>query len=228
MDPRATRYVPALGYRALTRLYDPVLRWALKEHRFKSLLVREVGLRPGHRALDLGCGTGSLTVMLQKACPGARVFGLDVDRAALEIARRKADGIGLALSFQRGTAEDPPFAGQSFDRVVSSLLFHHLPSDAKLRALRAVRALLTDGGELHVADWGEARSIAMRFAFLGVQLLDGFASTAANVRGLLPGMMQEAGLTDVTETHRERTIFGTLSLYHAQTPVSPAARPSRT
>lgn len=58
----------------------------------------------------------------------------------------------------------------------------------------------------------------MRVAFLAIQLLDGFGTTADNVRGLLPTLMEEAGLRDVEETHREMTVFGTLSLYKAAAP----------
>ena len=55
----------------------------------------------------------------------------------------------------------------------------------------------------------------MRLAFLAVQILDGFETTSDSVRGLLPPLMREAGFEEVAETHRERTVFGTLSLYRA-------------
>lgn len=55
----------------------------------------------------------------------------------------------------------------------------------------------------------------MRFAFLPVQLLDGFETTSESVRGRLVALMREAGFEEVAETHRERTVFGTLSLYRA-------------
>jgi hypothetical protein len=99
--------------------------------------------------------------------------------------------------------------------VVSSLVFHHLTTENKRRTLRKIRAWLRRGGELHVADWGRAQDLLMRLAFLPIQLLDGFETTSDNVRGRLLPLMREAGFEEVAETHRERTIFGTLSLYRA-------------
>jgi SAM-dependent methyltransferase len=218
---RPRSYVPALGYRWLTRFYDPILRATLKEERLKGLLVAQARLRPAHRVLDLGCGTATLTVMLKRACPGATVVGLDADPDALAIGRRKVAAAGVDVELREGLAFAPPFPAGSFDRIVSSLLFHHLSPDAKRRTLGAVRELLAPGGELHVLDWGKAQNLLMRAAFLGVQLLDGFPNTLDNVRGRLPLLIEEAGLVDAAETYRETTLFGTLSLYRA---VRPAPR----
>ena len=200
----ADRYIPALRFRALTRFYDPVLAAVLRERTWKSRLVDQVALRPGMRALDLGCGTATLTVLLARSCPDAVVVGVDADSDALGRAREKAAAAGAAVEFVVGRAEAPPFSSGSFDRVVSSLLFHHLTTDGKRRALAAARDVLRAHGELHVADWGQPHDRLMRLAFLPVQLLDGFATTAANVRGDLPRLIAEAGF-EVDETHRQRT-----------------------
>ncbi len=58
----------------------------------------------------------------------------------------------------------------------------------------------------------------MRLAFLGVQLLDGFETTSANVRTDLVPFMEQSGFVGAEETHREMTVFGTLSLYRAENP----------
>lgn len=208
-------YIPALRFACLTGFYDAALAATLKEEKFKSLLVDQARIQPGHRVLDLGCGTATLTILLKTRHSGAEVFGLDGDPEILAIARRKAADTGVAIELREGLAWGAPFEARSFDRVVSSLVFHHLTSENKRRTLACVRELLRPGGELHVADWGEARSVLMRVAFLGVQLLDGFETTADNVAGRLVPMIEEAGFDAVTETHRETTMFGTLSLYRA-------------
>jgi len=213
-----SEFTPALGFRWLTRLYDPVLRATLKEEKFKALLVEQVGLQAGQRVLDLGCGTGTLTLMLARACREATVRGLDADSEVLKIARKKVAAADVDVELSQGMAFAPPFEAGSFDRVVSSLLFHHLRRADKQRTFSKLRELLKPGGVLHIADWGQPQNLLMRLAFLGVQLLDGFESTADNVRGALVPLMQEAGFDSVEETHREMTLFGTLSLYRALNP----------
>lgn len=209
------RYIPALRFRGLTRFYDPLLAVVLREQRWKTLLVDAAAPRPGMDLLDLGCGTGTLTVALAKAAPGASIVGLDADAEVLAGARAKAAAAGVRVDFVVGRAEDPPFADESFDRIVSSLLFHHLTRDSKLHALTAARRLLRNGGELHLADWGRPGNALMRAASLPVQLLDGFATTRDNIRGLLPDFLREAGFDHVAETDRQPTVFGTLTILRA-------------
>lgn len=215
MPGERASYVPALGFRWLTRLYDPVVRLTMRDERFKARLVGQAALHPGQRVLDLGCGTGTLTVMLKKACPGAEVAGLDVDRDVLAVARARAAAEGLDIDFREALATDPPFGADSFDRVLSSLLFHHLRPADKRRALGKVLELLKPGGELHVADWGRPHDALTRVAFFFVQFLDGFETTGDSVAGLLPDYMRAVGFASVTETRRERTLFGTLGFYRA-------------
>src|SRR5207245_1647211 len=96
--------------------------------------------------------------------------------------------------------------------------FHHLSSEAKRSSLAAIRRMLTAGGELHIADWGQARGFAMRVAFLAVQALDGFATTTENVRSGLVPVLKETGFESVAETARNATMLGTMSLYRAVAP----------
>ncbi len=215
-----TSYVPALGLPWLTRYYDVVLQSVLKEEHFKRRLIDQAAVRPGQRVLDLGCGTATLTLLLKKSVADADVVGLDGDPQTLAIARRKADELGLAVKFVEGLAYAPPFEVGSFDCIVSSLLFHHLSPDNKQLTLRKCLELLRPGGTLQIADWGRAQDPLMRLAFLSIQLLDGFATTADSVSGRLLDYIRQAGFVDVRETHRERTVCGTMSLYAARKPVN--------
>ena len=81
--------------------------------------------------------------------------------------------------------------------------------------MRSIGSVLSREGGLHILDWGKAQDLLMRTLFVLVQLLDGFETTADSVRGRLVGLLREAGFTHVEETHRERSILGTLSLYRA-------------
>lgn len=183
---------------------------------FKQVLVRQAQVKKGHRILDLGYGTATLTLLIKQAHPEAQVTGLDGDPKALEIARGKVARSGLTITLDEGMAFDLPYPDNSFDRVFSGLLFHHLTREDKERSLKEVYRVLRPGGELHVADWGKASNVFMRSAFFLVQFLDGFKTTTDNVNGLLPEFFSNAGLQDVQETARYTTIFGTMALYKAK------------
>lgn len=209
-------YVPALAYRSLTRLYDPLLRLTLREEAIKRALVEQCSVAGGMRVLDVGSGTGTLTLMLAQAKPHVRVTGVDGDPDVLRIAREKADRAAVAVDFVEGLATSLPFEDASFDRVTTSLVLHHLTADDKVRALREMHRVLRPGGELNIADWGKPHGPMMRVAFIGVQLLDGFATTRDHAAGRLPAFVADAGFLDVTETRRWRTIYGTLAFIRAR------------
>lgn len=216
MSENRTNYIPALLYAWLTGFYDTVMDKMMRETTFKQALVRQARVKKGHRVLDLGCGTGTLTLMFKEAYRDAEVTGLDGDPKALEIARAKVARSGLAVTLDQGMAFNLPYPDSSFDRVISGLLFHHLTREDKVRTLQEVQRVLVPGGELHVADWGKASNALMRLAFFLVQLLDGFKTTTDNVNGLLPDFFSKAGLQDVQETAGYATMFGTMALYKAR------------
>jgi ubiquinone/menaquinone biosynthesis C-methylase UbiE len=206
--------ISALGYPLLTPLYDPLMR-ALRAGTFQRRLVEQARIVPGMRVLDLGCGTGTLTLRVQSSCPGSQVLGLDADPAVLRIASTKARRLGREVHLAVGSATALSYADGAFDRVLCSLLLHHLGRDDKVATFREVRRVLRPGGEFHVADWGEPRSRLMRLAFYSVQLLDGFTSTADHVNGLLGTLAGRAGLVGWVETARYPTVFGSLCLFRA-------------
>lgn len=173
--------------------------------------------------LDLGCGTATLTIALKQSAPDALVVGLDGDAAILDQALSKAQQAGVAVGFIRGLSYALPYASDSFERVVSSLFFPHLALADKRRTFAEIGRVLEAGGELHVADWGPPQNVLMRIAFLGMQILDGFATTNDNMRGLLPTLMRDSGLKDIHMTMQFATLFGTISLYQATRPLSPAS-----
>jgi ubiquinone/menaquinone biosynthesis C-methylase UbiE len=95
-----------------------------------------------------------LTLMLKRSCPEAEVVGLDGDPAALAIARRKADDASLEIELRERMSWSLGVPDESFDRITSSLLLHHLDHAGKMRTLGSMYRALKPGGELHIADWG--------------------------------------------------------------------------
>ncbi len=208
-----TKFIPALSFRWLTPLYDPFLKWGMRERSFKLHLIRQANIRPGMRVLDLGCGTGTLTVLIKQTHPKADVVGIDGDEAVLEIARSKALQAGVNITLDLGMAFQLPYPNNSFDRVLSSLVIHHLGTENKQRAMQEIYRVLRLGGELHVVDFGKPRSIYSLLISLVMRRLE---EAADNIQGLLPEMIRSAGFTQVEETTQYTTIVGGLSLFRAK------------
>ncbi len=212
-------YSHALRYKILTDFYDPVVAWTCREKTFKRALLEQAFQSPGSRVLDVGCGTATLTIMLKRAHSQVEAVGLDGDEAILNIARKKAAKAGVELKLDQGLSFEMVYPEADFDKVLSSFFFHHLTHDAKNRTLKEIHRVLRPGGELHIADWGKPANILLRGGFLIVQLLDGFQTTWANVKGLLPDYIAGAGFEEVKETGQVITPLGSVSLYRARKPV---------
>jgi len=210
-----TNHVPALRFDWLTGFYDRLIAATMPEKAFKAALVRQTGVRSGDRVLDFGTGTATLSILLAEQHPDADVTGVDVDEKVLTIARKKVAESRAVVRLVRYDGNKLPFESRSFDRVVSSLVFHHLTSSQRQQALRELNLVLTPGGEIHIADWGKPASGLQRLLFYLVQLLDGFETTADSVRGILPELLYEAGFDNVEETGKYKTVFGTLRMWRA-------------
>jgi ubiquinone/menaquinone biosynthesis C-methylase UbiE len=189
------------------------MRTLLREATWKRQLMGSAALQPGEQALDLGCGTGTLALMLKRQYPQTTIVGLDADPEALAIARKKSAASRLDVTLDQGVATALPYADGSFDCVLSSLLFHHLSREQTVQAAREALRVLKPAGRFLVADWGKAETLWMRVAFLPVQLLDGFATTQKNVEGNLPALFMDAGFVPVEQVQSFRTLLGPLSLY---------------
>lgn len=211
-------FIPAAGRDWLLPLYDPLQRFLLREESVKRELIGQAQLRGAARVLDIGCGTGSLTLQLKRSHPGAQVVGLDPDPKALERARRKAAKQQLEVSFEQGFADEMPFADASFDRVFSSLMFHHLTREEKLGTLRDVRRVLVPGGSLHLLDFGPPRA---RLARALARLVHRGDELADNLDGRIPGFMTDAGFEAAREVSYRNTVVGTFCYYRAAAPALP-------
>ncbi len=121
--------------------------------------VELAGIRPGDRVLDVGCGTGDLTLAAAaQAGAAGEVAGIDASPEMVQVARRKASGRSLPIRFELAPVEALPFPDGYFDVALSSLMLHHLPGQLKHDGLAEVYRVLKPGGRLLVVDFRDGPS----------------------------------------------------------------------
>ncbi|GAA2212123.1 hypothetical protein GCM10009850_075850 [Nonomuraea monospora] len=103
-------------------------------------------VRPADSVLDLGCGTGRLTIPLSRLA--REVVGLDICDGMLSVARRKAEEEGARIRFERGDMCDLPYPDDSFDVVTSTLALMHIPPEARATAFSEIARVLRPGGRV--------------------------------------------------------------------------------
>jgi ubiquinone/menaquinone biosynthesis C-methylase UbiE len=133
--------------------YDAITQYVVppNETIVRQALIDAIKVKP-RRILDLGCGTGSTTLMLKQAFPEAEVIGLDLSPYMLVRAEDKARTAGLDIVWQHGNAEKTSFKDASFDLVTASLLFHETPDAVSLAILQESFRLLVTGGQVLILD----------------------------------------------------------------------------
>ncbi len=201
-------YSPALGLDWLLPIYDPLLRAFMPEEELKRDLVRLAQIDDGHRVLDVGCGTATLTLYIKEMHPAAEVVGLDPDVKALEKARQKAAAADLSIAFDVGLGTALPYGDASMDRVLSALVFHHLTHEQKRATLREIWRVLKPNGSFNLLDFGQPRG---RLGALLAPFLHPGRNARDNIKGHLPPLMREAGFADLREAAQRTIVVGSIS-----------------
>jgi ubiquinone/menaquinone biosynthesis C-methylase UbiE len=159
--------------------------------------VERAGVQPGQQVLDVGCGTGALTLAAARQAGAAgEVYGIDASPDMIRAATRKAARAGARVTLRAGLIERLAFPDQSFDVVLSSLMMHHLTDELRRRGLREVRRVLKPGGRVFIVDFNGGAGVGLHN--LVARLGHGGRSAAPwDVRDL-PRLLTEAGFEDVT------------------------------
>jgi SAM-dependent methyltransferase len=137
-------------------VYD-LRAWLRGTGRHFDRLVTLAGIKPGQIVLDIGCGTGNLTMRAARAAgsdgPEPIVTGIDPDEGALTRASRKSMRRGLTIAYRPGYADHLPAGDASVDHIISSLALHHIPLKEKIVMAREIVRALRPGGTVTILDF---------------------------------------------------------------------------
>jgi ubiquinone/menaquinone biosynthesis C-methylase UbiE len=124
-----------------------------REHTLRQMTVRLARLQQGESVLEVGCGTGSLTIEAKRAVgPAGRVCGIDVIPGMIEASQRKAAAASEDITFQVGSMADIPFPGDSFDAVLCSFMIFHMSQETRRKGIGEAFRVLKPRGRLLVLD----------------------------------------------------------------------------
>lgn len=134
------------------------LVWALtlgRERTFREKTLDLARIAPGETVLDVGCGTGSLAIAAKVRVGAAgKVSGIDASPEMIARARKKAARVSAEVTFQTAVVETLPFSDHTFDVVLSTVMLHHLPDDARQKCLEEIRRVLKPAGRMLAVDFG--------------------------------------------------------------------------
>jgi len=177
-------------------------------------------VKAGDRVLEIGCGTGSLAVLLAKK--GVSVMAIDINPAmvsqAVQLVREAGVERLVTVREMGGVELDTALADESFDVVVSALVFSELSYDEIEYTLNECWRILRPDGYLLVADevlpgsvWGRVGGALLRLPFAVAAFI--FTQTTTHRVAGLEGRIAMAGFRIVSVS---RYLAGTMKLIAAQ------------
>ena len=172
--------------------------------RLRKLTVDNALINPGDSVLDVGCGTGGVTLLAKTRAKDGKVYGIDPAPEMIDVARKKAARKKLDVDFRVGVIESLPFPDSSLDVVTSSLMMHHLPEDLKVRGLAETYRVLKPGGRLLIADFMRPTGSFLNHLFIAFTRHQGLKSGIEDLQKLLKG----AGFRQITQSDENVLIIG--------------------
>jgi ubiquinone/menaquinone biosynthesis C-methylase UbiE len=161
-------------------------------------------IKNGDSVLDVGCGTGEVTILAKMHSKDGKVYGIDPAPEMITVARKKAAVKKLDIDFRIGVIESLPFPDATIDVVTSSLMMHHLPEDLKVRGLAEIYRVLKPGGRLLIADFMRPTGSFINHLFIALTSHQGLRNGIEDLRQLL----NDAGFTQVEQPDGNVLVIG--------------------
>lgn len=176
----------------LAFLYDPLVNVIGVGVSLQKRVLKAVTLEPGETLLDVGCGTGTFVVLAKKTYSDAHITGVDPDESILKIAQNKSKKNNVDVVFVKAGGEKLPFTDRAFDYVVSTLVFHHLPTNMKKQALKEIYRVLKSDGKFLLTDIGKPKNLLWKILLSIESIVEPKEYLKDNVIGNIPTYMKNA------------------------------------
>ncbi len=186
--------------------YDSYMRTMTlgRERALREMTVNLAQVKPGDCVLEVGCGTGTLTLAAKRqAGPSGKVFGIDIIPGMIELCQRKAAQANLDVTFQSGSIDDIPFSANQFDVVMCSFMIFHMSEMVRRKGIIEIYRVLRPQGRLLVLDLALPTHPLPRVI---AQLLFG-GMLQHDLRELLP-LMETSGFSDVEIAQARFRVLG--------------------
>ena len=137
------------------RYYDLIMALMTigREKKLRQMTIRLAQLMPGDKVLEIGCGTGTLTLAAKaQVGPSGEVAGIDIAPEMVAVASRKATRKGVDVTFQVASIASIPFPDNRFDVVMCSFMIFHVPEDVRKKGFKEIYRVLKSGGHLFILD----------------------------------------------------------------------------
>lgn len=173
--------------------------------RLRNLTIDHALLKPGESVLDVGCGTGAVTIPAkQRVGAAGQAAGIDPAPEMIAVAQRKAQHKGLEIDFRLGVIEALPYPDASFDAITSSLMMHHLPAQVQVKGLAEIYRVLKPGGRLLIADLLGPKASSGQHIMNALAMHQGLKVGVEDLQGAIQG----AGFSEVRLLERSFFIIG--------------------
>ncbi len=164
-----------------------------RERALRETTVSLAGVKPGDCVLEVGCGTGTLTLAAKRQVgPSGKAFGIDVIPGMIELSQRKAAQASEDATFQLGSIDNIPFPANQFDVVMCSFMIFHMSENTRRKGIAEIYRVLKPQGRWLVLDLALPTQPLSRTI---AQMLVG-GMLQHDLRELLP-LMEASGFSDV-------------------------------